>query len=104
MTDFKKLDSKFFQQFLEQIAQIFCDNNMCILKCLDKDNEDVYVLCAVTPVTGTTDVDLVPVATLFNKSPYQIMSPAGVDSIVAIQNKPNPIKINASSPRAFSVN
>ena len=104
MTEETKLDSKFFQKYLEQIAQVFRDSDMCILKCLDKDNEDVYVLCAVTPVTGTTDVNLVPVATLFNKSPYQIMSPAGIDSIVAIQNKPNPIKINASSQRAFLVN
>ena len=105
MTEEIKLDSKFFKQYLDQIEKAFTDKHMCIIKCLDNNGEDTYVLCALTPVENSLDYAIIPVAMLFSQeSPYQLMAPAGENSIVATQKKTEPIKINAASPRAFSVN
>jgi hypothetical protein len=99
-----ELNSEFFEKYLKMISDSFGKEDMCVVQCKStnvdtSESEDIYVLCALRLNAHSNDLDLIPVATLFSKNPYESMEPiGGNDAIVALQK---PLKDTAERQKPW---
>ena len=100
-----ELNSEFFQEYLKMISDSFGKEDMCVVQCKSTDknapeDEDIYVLCALRLNAHSNDLDLIPVATLFSKNPYESMEPIdGNDAIIALQK---PLGVTAQRQKPWT--
>lgn len=99
-----ELNSEFFEKYLKMISDSFGKEDMCVVQCKStnvdsSEEEDIYVLCALRLNGHSNDLDLIPVATLFSKNPYDSMEPISGDAIVAFQK---PLKETAEAQKPWT--
>jgi hypothetical protein len=102
-----EINSEFFQKYLEMISDSFGKEDMCVVQCKStnmdsSEEENIYVLCALRLNAHSNDLDLIPVATLFSKNPYESMEPIGGDDAIVALQKPLEATAKAQKPWADS--
>jgi hypothetical protein len=68
------------KQNFETLRRAFCNGRAALLECqLTATGETVAVICAVSDVLDSEDLDIMPFAIMFQDNPYELLNPPNVD-------------------------